>query len=67
MNLVKPWCHSILSILSIDDSLMYTFTESLFMHPVVVHAQLDVLHVNLLCELFQLLKLILAKNAQKGS
>ena len=46
---------------------MYALAQSLFMHPVVVHAQLDVLHVNLLCELFQLLKLILAKNAQKGS
>ena len=67
MNLVKPWCHSILSILSINHGLMYALAQSLFMHPVVVHAQLDVLHVDLLCELYQLLELILAKNAQKGS
>ena len=46
---------------------MYALAQSLFMHPVVVHAQLDVLHVDLLCELYQLLELILAKNAQKGS
>ena len=66
VDLVQPRLQSIFAVSCVDNCLVQSFAEAFLVHPIVADSSFDFFQVNILAELFELLKLYFAENSEKS-